>query len=112
MLWLTQDAKLVCKHEMGVVQNLCSQTLVTIATRPVMVQPDPEGRSIAGCPNYGPTIAPCTTTLRVQAGYSEWVRIEGQAVCLDTVTGYTNGTPPGVVKYIVRDAGQAWVSER
>jgi hypothetical protein len=111
MFWLTEDAKLVCKHELGVVKNVLSQRLVTIATRPVMVQPDPEGRGIGGCPNYGPTIKPCTLTLRVQAGYSDWVRIEGHPVCLDTITGFTDGTPPGLVKYIVRSPGQQWVSE-
>jgi hypothetical protein len=32
-------------------------------------------------------------------------------VCLDTVTGLTDGTPPGIVTYKVRHAGQALVSE-
>jgi hypothetical protein len=30
-------------------------------------------------------------------------------VCLDAVTGLTDGTPPGIVKYKVRNAGQRLV---
>ena len=48
-------------------------------------------------------------TLKVVAGYSTLVKIDGHAVCLDTVTGMTDGTPPGVVQYQVRAAGQQLV---
>jgi hypothetical protein len=111
MRWLTQDARIVCKHEMGIVGIVATQPLVTIAGRRVLVESDPEGRPIAGCPNYGPTIKPCTTTLRVQVGYSNLLRISNRRVCLDTVTGLTDGTPPGTVKYEVRNPGQQWVTE-
>lgn len=112
MLWLTEDALIVCKHQLGKVTNTPTQDWVRIAGRRVLVATDPEGRPISGCPNYGPSIKPCTTTLKVQAGYSGWIRIGGRALCLDTVTGYTDGTPPGVVKYVVNAAGQPWVEER
>jgi hypothetical protein len=82
---------------------------VTVQGRPVLVRADPEGRPIAGCPNIGPTIKPCTTTLAVQKGYSDFIRIDGRPVCLDSVTGLTDGTPPGVVKYKVNVPGQTWV---
>lgn len=111
MRWLTEKAKLVCKHEMGIVQLVPTQSLVTIEGRRVLVQSDPEGRPILGCPNYGPTIKPCTATLVVQEGYSDLLKIDGRCVSLDTVTGLTDGTPPGTVKYIVRDAGQTLVEE-
>ena len=111
MLLLTEDAVLVCKHEMGVVRIVGTQNLVTIGGRQVLVEQDPEGRPIAGCPNIGATIKPCLLTLRAQAGYSGWVRIDGKGVCLDTVSGLTDGTPPGVVKYEVRSAGQSFVTE-
>jgi hypothetical protein len=39
------------------------------------------------------------------------VRIDGRRVCLDTVTGLTDGTPPGTIKYEVRSPGQDLVSE-
>jgi hypothetical protein len=111
MRLLTEDAKLVCKHELGVVGIVPTQTLVTIQGRKVLVESDPEGRPIGGCPNYGPMIKPCTSTLMVQEGYSAWLRIARRRVCLDTVTGLTDGTPPGTVKYLVREPGQQFVAD-
>ena len=113
MKLLTEDAALVCKHELGRVANRPSQELVTIASRKILVENDPEGRHISGCPNANPLIGilPCTATLKVTAGYSDLIRINGHRVCLDTVTGLTNGTPPGVVQYLVNSAGQELVTE-
>jgi hypothetical protein len=111
MLFLTEDAALICNHVNGVVKIVPTQDLVTIQGRKILVEPDPEGRPISGCPNMGATIKPCTTTLKVQAGYSAELRIEGRRICLDTVTGLTDGTPPGTVDYRVRNAGQNFVSE-
>ncbi len=108
---LTEDAVLICKHVLGTVHNRPSQSLVTVAGRRVLVENDPEGRTITGCPNIGATIKPCTATLKVQAGYSDWIRVDGHRICLDTITGLTDGTPPGTVKYVVREPGQAFVSE-
>jgi hypothetical protein len=109
---ITEDAVVVCNHELGRVRNQPTQDLVTVEGRRVLVDNDPEGRTIAGCPNIGATIKPCTRTLKVDTGYSEFIRIDGHRVCLDTVTGFTDGTPPGVVKYKVREPGQEIVSEQ
>ncbi|HEV2914241.1 MAG TPA: hypothetical protein VGX92_13270 [Pyrinomonadaceae bacterium] len=111
MLFLTEDAVIVCLHERGIVQNAPSQDWVTIAGRRVLVEVDPEGRPIKGCPNFGVGIRPCLTTLKVQVGYSDWIRVDGHRVCLDTVTGLTDGTPPGTVMYKVNQAGQPFVEE-
>lgn len=111
MYLLTEDALLVCKHELGQVANTTSQSLVTIHRRKVLVDSNPEGRPITGCPNIGATIKPCTTTLKVTAGYSSLIRINGRRVCLDTVVGLTDGTPPGLVEYKVRHSGQNLVTE-
>ncbi len=111
MLFLTEDAVLVCKHELGRVGIVPTQDLVFVDGRRVLVDPDPESRPITGCPNIGATIKPCVTTLKVERGYSEWLRIAGRRVCLGTVTGLTDGTPPGVVEYKVRSAGQEYVEE-
>ncbi|HYY58708.1 MAG TPA: hypothetical protein VE842_15345 [Pyrinomonadaceae bacterium] len=111
MFLLTEDAIVVCKHELGIVKNVPSQDWVTIGERRVLVEIDPEGRTIAGCPMYGVGIRPCVTTLKVQAGYSDWIRVDGRRVCLDTITGLTDGTPPGTVKYKVNNAGQPFVEE-
>ena len=42
MDWLTEDAKLVCAHEAGSVQIVATQKLVSIDSRRVLVEPDPE----------------------------------------------------------------------
>lgn len=110
MLVLTEDAKLFCKHGPGKVSIRATQGLVMIGGRKVLVEKDPEGRPISGCPSTVP-FKPCLTTLVVQKGYSHFIRVEGRRICLDTVTGFTDGTPPGVVKYEVRSAGQPFVSE-
>jgi hypothetical protein len=108
---LTEDAVLVCDHVLGKVSNVPTQDLVTVEGRQALVETDPEGKSISGCPNVGATIKPCQMTLKVQVGYSDFIRIDNRRVCLDTVTGHTDGTPPGVPKYTVRSAGQTLVSE-
>jgi len=106
---LTDQAYIVCLHELGKVTNQATQQLVKIGGEPVLVEIDPEGRSISGCPNIGPTIKPCTTTLKVTVGYSTFIKIDGKKVALDTVMGLTDGTPPGVVQYKVRRPGQGLV---
>ena len=110
MLLLTEDAGIFCKHALGKIANQPSQSFVTVEGRRILVEPDPIGRSISGCPNTGPTIKPCTSTLSVTAGYSTFIKIDGHAVCLDTLVGLTDGTPPGVVEYTVRTAGQTFVT--
>ncbi|HEY6292466.1 MAG TPA: hypothetical protein VI455_13025 [Terriglobia bacterium] len=111
MLWLTEDAVLVCKHENGRVHLAPLQGVVTVGGRRVLVEKDPEGRPITGCPNVGATIKPCLHTLAVTEGYSDFLKIEGRRLCLEKVTGLTDGTPPGVVKYKVRSPGQQFVHE-
>jgi hypothetical protein len=106
---LTIDALLVCDHELGHVSNQATQDLVTVAGRKVLVENNPEGRTIARCPNISATMKPCQHTLKVQQGYSTFIRIMGHAICLDTVTGMTDGTPPGTVHYKVRSPGQTLV---
>jgi hypothetical protein len=111
VLILTEDAVLMCGHA-GVVKTTTSQSFVTVAGRLVLVEDDPEGRRIVGCPNLNPAagLRPCVTTLKVRAGYSQLVRIGGAPVCLATVRGETDGTPPGTVEYTVRSPGQDFVS--
>lgn len=112
MFVLNENGVLICLHQRGIVNDKASQNFVRIAKSPVQVDNDPESKSIGGCPNIGVGIKPCTTTLKVTKGYSSWIKIGGRAICLDTVTGLTDGTPPGVVMYIVREPGQRFVSEK
>jgi hypothetical protein len=109
---LTEDAVLVCKHDGHVRIAARKQDFVTVERRLVLVDNDPEGRPIVGCPMSGPGIKPCTNTLKVMRGYSTFVRIGRHTMCLDTVKGLTDGTPPGTVEYQVRNPGQRLVSSQ
>ena len=62
MFILTQKAILVCAHEIGIVQIAALQDLVAVEGTNVLVERDPEGRPIVGCPMYGAGIKPCITT--------------------------------------------------
>ena len=94
---------------LGSVDRQPSQSLVTVDGRRVLVEPDPVGRSISMCPNYGITVKPCTTTVGVVAGYAMALRIDKQAIALETVHGPTDGVPPGVAEHLVFDPGQSLV---
>ncbi|MCH8149693.1 MAG: hypothetical protein IH987_17180 [Planctomycetes bacterium] len=111
MLWLNEDAVLLCDHRMGVVGKKASQDWVRIEKRPVLVATDPERVGIVGCP-IAPPLKPCLLTLRVDSGYSGFIRIGTASVCLDILTGLTDGSPPGTVKYTVSSPGQAFVNQR
>ncbi|MGI5240979.1 hypothetical protein [Dactylosporangium sp. CA-139066] len=106
---VTKDATVRCGHD-GRVQNVASQHWVRIGGGDVLVDSDPERRGIVACPNIGPTMKPCTTTLAVISGYSSWVRIGGQAVVMSNLDGLTDGTVPGTVHYTVREPGQTFVA--
>ncbi|MDB5343441.1 MAG: hypothetical protein JWP89_1818 [Schlesneria sp.] len=111
MRLLTEEAKLVCDHRLGNVKNEMTQDWVTIDGRIVMIEDDPVGEKISGCPNINLGIKPCQLTLTVKEGYSDLLRIDGNRVCLDTLQGLTDGTPPGIVVYRVIEAGQDFVGE-
>lgn len=108
MDWITVRAVVKCGHD-GRVANVPSQTWVSVGGAAVLVDNDPEGRDIAACPNYGPTMKPCAKTLKVNEGYSSWLRIGGHAVVLSNMDGLTDGTVPGTVHYTVRDPRQSYV---
>jgi hypothetical protein len=119
VLVLSANAVLKCVHVNGLVGITTSQDFVTV-TEPAahdrrarqpsrwLIEADPEHRPIVGCPNINVGIYPCTVTYRVREGYSSFVRIGGRAICLDSVTGLTNGSP-GVFEYRVAAAGQGFV---
>lgn len=115
MDWITLESTIKCAHA-GTVRTIASQRWVRIAEpgdrsdpQPVLVDNDPEGRSIGGCPNSGPNIKKCGRTLKVTKGYSEWIRIGGNAIVLSHLDGLTDGTLPGTVHYNVTDTAQRLV---
>src|SRR5687768_11695156 len=97
---LTEDNVIRCPHRARV--NVPpTQTLVRINGRRLLVTDDPENKTISLCPNSTFSgINPCTRSLRPDVGYSTFVKIDGRAIVLDSLTGLTNGTPPGSYKYI------------
>lgn len=103
---LVLSGVLRCGHD-GLVTNTASQQWVRIARQPILVASDPEGRQISMCPNISTNTKQCTTTRAVATGYSDFVRIGGHKVCLDSVDGMTDGVPPS--HYTVRDPGQQFV---
>jgi hypothetical protein len=111
MKLLTEKGVLECTHGPGVVENKPTQSLVRIGGQRVLVENNPEGKRITGCPNSVPPMKACLLTLKVKQGYSNLVRIDGRRVCLDTVRGKTDGMPAGLPEYQVRSPGQAFVSE-
>jgi len=106
---LTEDAIIRCPHRARV--NVPpTQTLVRINGRRLLVNDDPENKTISLCPNSTLSgIMPCTRSLRPDLGYSTFVKIDGRALVLDNITGFTNGTPPASYKYICEGAGQELV---
>jgi hypothetical protein len=108
MNWVTVAASIKCGHD-GKVANVASQHWVRVDGADVLVDNDPQGRTIAACPNIGPTMKPCAKTLRVAEGYSGFIRVGGHAVVLSHLDGLTDGTLPGTVHYTVRQPGQTFV---
>lgn len=110
MRLLNERALLVCDHQLGHVSLAPIQSIVRIEGARVLVDDDPERRPIHGCPNTNPLVGirACRHTLRVEAGYSDLMRIEGRRICLDPVTGRTDGVPP-LFHYHVAKPGQELV---
>ena len=107
-LAVTENGRLECEHR-AKLENKPSQDCLRIDGARVLVAKDPEGRRIHGCPNISPATRPCITSLLVLTGYSELVAVDGHAVCLSTLEGLTDGTPPGATRYVVREPGQDFV---
>ena len=108
-LAVTEKGTLQCEH-LTALENKPSQDVLRIEGSRVLVDNDPEGRRIHGCPNLSPATRPCITSLLVEHGYSTFVAVGGHAVVLSTLQGLTDGTPPGATHYVVRDPGQNFVT--
>jgi hypothetical protein len=109
MEWITESSVIRCAHD-GQVVSLASQHWVRVGGSAALVADDPQGRVVARCPNVGPTMKPCTVTLKVAKGYSGLVRVDGHAIVLSSLDGLTDGTVPGTVHYQVRAARQHFVT--
>lgn len=110
MLVLTKDAYFLCPHG-GRADPVARQDFVRIDNAPILVRGDPVGRKIDGCTNIVPPagIKACQRTLVVDKGHSSFIMIEERPICISSVEGFTDGTPPGTHRYKVHRSGQNWV---
>ena len=111
MKLLTRSATLVCGHS-GVVKPPAYQSFVRISSQLVLVEGDPEGVPVFGCPiAVGPASKPCTLTREVRRGYSKFVFVSGYSACRADLVGSTDGMPPVSARYDVSSPGQNFVAE-
>ena len=107
--WLTEDGSVHCLHGgTGKVDVAAGSPFVRVNGAPVHIENNPLGRSVSGCGvPHSTTSKPCERTLTVDGGYSQFITIEGKAICLETITGTTDSVPP--ITYKVSHAGQQMV---
>jgi len=63
---------------------------------PVLTGDDVQQATIVDCGNKAPGQAPCTTVISV-SGLATKLRVDGQFVVTDSISGTTGGTPPGTI---------------
>jgi hypothetical protein len=102
---VTSNATITCIHG-GQVTLVPSQTAVMIEGGEVLVEPDLVGAVIVGCAQApSPSTAPCTAVMSTLPGSSNpMVLVDGSPVYIATLTGITNGVPPGAIA--CEDPGQ------
>lgn len=100
-LVVTTNASIVCAHG-GRVTLTPRQTTVTIQGGAVLREGDLAGAPIVGCAQP-PTVSskPCTTVVStLPGGSSPTVTAGGLPVHIDSLSGMTDGVPPGVISVI------------
>lgn len=108
---ITDRTDLRCDHGGKLNGVFSSDPLVKIDGASVLVDGDLLMKPVSGCPNIGATIKPCMLTLTMNSGRSSFIKINHRSVLVDTATGITDGTPPGVIKYSVFMPNQGLVEE-
>jgi hypothetical protein len=105
---VTSNATILCAHG-GRVMLVPRQVQVLIQGGSVLCEPDLVGAPVVGCAQP-PTLStkPCTTVVSTFPGSTSMkVAVGGRPVYIATLTGLTDGVPPGAV--MVVDPGQAVV---
>ena len=105
---VTSNATILCTHG-GKVQLVPRQMSVTIQGGSVLCEPDLAGAPIVGCAQPpSPSTKPCTTVVSTFPGSSSLVAsVGGRPVYLATLSGITDGVPPGSITVV--SPGQASV---
>src|SRR5688500_2159654 len=102
---VTASAMIMCSHG-GTVTLRPGQTQVLIQGGPVLCEPDLIGAPIVGC-MQPPTLStkPCTSVVATNPGSSSPVVIvAGRPAYVASLSGITDGVPPGTIS--VLNAGQ------
>lgn len=98
---VTTNATIMCPHG-GRVTLLPRQTQVVVQGGPALCEPDLVGAPIVGCAQpASPSSKPCTAVVSTLPGSSSpRVTVGGRPVYLDTLTGMTDGVPPGMITVV------------
>ncbi len=105
---VTSNAVIMCVHG-GQVTLIPRQTQVTIQGGAILCEPDLVGAPIVGCAQPpSPGSAPCTAVVSTLPGSTSLsVMVGGRPAYVATLSGLTNGVPPGAL--LVTYPGQATV---
>jgi hypothetical protein len=95
---VTSLAVITCVHG-GMVALIPRQTVVSIQGGQILCEPDLVGAPIVGCPvPPTPATKPCTTVVSTLPGSTSLkVLVAGRPVYVATLTGLTDGVPPGTI---------------
>ncbi|MEV4559237.1 hypothetical protein AB0K51_19920 [Kitasatospora sp. NPDC049285] len=94
---LNADASIGCGHG-GTVQITPGQRTFKAGGAPVLAVGDLDGRPIAGCTQVtSGTTVQCSAVVSVAGGAAATLTAGGRPALLETVSGLTNGAPPGVL---------------
>lgn len=105
---ITANATVLCAHG-GRVTLIPRQMQVVVEGVPVLCETDLLGAPIVGCAQPpSPSTKPCTTVVSTLPGSTSLkVTAGGKPVHTATLTGLTDGVPPGAI--MVVDPGQVTV---
>lgn len=105
---VTSNATILCAHG-GRVALIPRQMQVTIKGGSVLCEPDLVGAPIAGCAQPpSPSTKPCTMVASTLPGSTSMkVMVGGRPPYVATLSGLTDGVPPGAI--MVVDPGQTSV---
>jgi hypothetical protein len=99
MWWLCESSVLTCIH-MGRIVSQAAERWISVSGAPVLVETDVLGRPVVACPNVSTNTKPCTSTMPPLAGPSLFVRVGGRRVLTSSLTGLTDGVPPGTYRVL------------
>jgi hypothetical protein len=92
---LITNSTVTCGHSGNV--TVTSTQKLKVSNSPVLVKASIESKSIPDCATTpatdasGPTAKPCKTVSSVSSGEATKLKVNGQAVMLDTLSGTTDG---------------------